>query len=68
MSKKIRPPVKTHGGKHYLKNFIIENFPENYEELIYCEPLCGGASVLLNKNKSKQEIIKIGRASCRERV
>lgn len=57
MSKKIRPPVKTHGGKHYLKNFIIENFPENYEELIYCEPLCGGASVLLNKNKSKQEII-----------
>lgn len=53
----LRPPVKTHGGKHYLKHFIIENFPENYENMTYVEPMCAGASVFLNKNRSKQEVI-----------
>lgn len=55
--KVIRPVVKTHGGKYYLKDFIIENFPNNYQELIYGEPMCAGASVFLNKEKSKEEII-----------
>ena len=55
--KKLRPPLKTHGGKYYLSNWIIENFPEGYEDLTYCEPFCAGASVFLNKNESKEEVI-----------
>ncbi len=57
MSKKLRPPVKTHGGKWFLKEFVISNFPENYKDLAYCETMCAGASVFLNKEKSSQEII-----------
>lgn len=55
--KKLRPPVKTHGGKFYLCNWIIENFPPDYEELTYVEPMCAGASVFLNKKPSKEEVI-----------
>ena len=55
--KKLRPPVKTHGGKFYLMDFIISNFPENYKELNYCELFCAGASVFLNKEPSKEEVI-----------
>ena len=54
---KLRPPIKNHGGKFYLASWIIEHFPSNYEELTYCEPFCGGASVFLNKKKSQREII-----------
>lgn len=53
----IRPVIKTHGGKYYLKDFIIENFPDNYQDLVYCEPMCAGASVFLNKTPSREEII-----------
>lgn len=38
-------------------NYIIEHFPANYEEMTYCEPMCAGASVYLNKKPSKQEVI-----------
>lgn len=55
--KAIRPPVKTHGGKWYLRNFVIENFPENYENYTYVEPMCAGGSVFLNKSKSQEEVI-----------
>lgn len=54
---KLRPPVKTHGGKFYLSDFVIENFPENYQELTYCEFMCAGASVFLNKLPCKEEVI-----------
>lgn len=57
MTKKLRPPIKIHGGKFYLSNWIIGNFPKNYKELNYCEPFCGAASVLLNKDRSPQETI-----------
>ena len=55
--KKIRPPVKTHGGKHYMADFIIGLFPEDYREMTYCEPMCAGASVFLNKDRSSEEVI-----------
>lgn len=55
--KKLRPPVKTHGGKFYLCGWVIENFPTNYHELTYVEPMCAGASVYLNTNPCVQEVI-----------
>ena len=56
-TKKLRPPVKTHGGKFYLAQFIIDNFPKGYEQMAYCEPFCAGASVFLNKARSPDEVI-----------
>jgi DNA adenine methylase len=53
----MRPPFKCHGGKSYLAKWIIEQFPEKYESMTYLEPFCGGASVLLNKNPSEDEVI-----------
>ena len=56
-TKKLRPPIKIHGGKFHLSNWIIDNFPKDFTQLNYCEPFCGAASVLLNKERSPQETI-----------
>lgn len=56
LSSKLRSVIKIHGGKSYLAKFIINHFPQNYRELTYLEPFGGGASVLLNKNRSAREI------------
>ena len=53
----IRPAFKMHGGKRYLSPWVIENFPPNYEAMTYLEPYAGAASVLINKNKAKEEAI-----------
>jgi DNA adenine methylase len=59
MSKKttIRPPFKMHGGKFYLSQWVISQFPQNYEKMYYIEPFCGGANILLNKTPSNEELI-----------
>lgn len=36
-----------------MAKWIISHFPEDYENYAYLEPYCGGANVLLNKQKSK---------------
>lgn len=55
--KTIKPVFKCHGEKASLIQWIISHLPENYEEMTYVEPFCGGANIFLNKNKSKVEII-----------
>lgn len=55
--KTIRPVFKCHGGKFYLAKWVLDNFPENYQEMTYIEPFIGGANVLLNKERSKTEIM-----------
>ncbi len=47
--------MKTHKGVNHT--WVIQHFPKNYVEMIYCEVFCGGANVFLNKKPSKQEII-----------
>lgn len=48
-TKKLRPVIKTHGGKWYLHQWIISHFPKDYQNYNYVEPFCGGANVGLNK-------------------
>ena len=54
---KKRPPFKIHGGKHYLAQFIIDQFPENYETMTYVEPYSGAGSVFFNKKRSAEECL-----------
>jgi len=54
---RIRGPIKTHGGKFYLSKFIIDQFPENYESMVYVEPYVGGGSVFFNKKRSAEECL-----------
>jgi DNA adenine methylase len=42
---RLRPPVKTHGGKAYLARKIVALFPDGQKW--YAEPFAGGLSVLL---------------------
>lgn len=56
-TKKVRPAFKCYGGKWFLNSWVIEHFPENYEELDYLECCVGAGNVLNNKKKSKREFI-----------
>lgn len=43
----VSPPLKWHGGKHYLADWIISLMPPHVH---YVEPFFGGGAVLLRKN------------------
>ena len=53
----MKSPIKVSGDKWHLKDFIISNFPESYEQMTYVEPFCAGATILLNKNPSPSEVL-----------
>lgn len=36
---------------------VVSEFPENHEELVYCEPFCGCCSVFLKKTPSKISVL-----------
>ena len=54
---RIRGPIKMHGGKFYLSQWIIDQFPETYETMTYVEPYAGAANVFFNKKRSVEECI-----------
>lgn len=53
---KLKPVIKT-TGKPYLVPWIIEMFPENYREMAYLEPFLGSGEVILNKDRSAEEVV-----------
>jgi DNA adenine methylase len=49
-----RPPLRYHGGKWRLAEWIIAQFPPH---VCYVEPFAGGASVLLQKTPARFEVM-----------
>src|SRR5690348_14762836 len=52
-TRKLRSPLKWHGGKSYLARRIVALFPAHR---VYLEPYLGGGSVLLNKLPAGREV------------
>jgi DNA adenine methylase len=50
----MNSPIKYYGGKTYLVDILLQNFPNNYD--IYIEGFGGGASLLFAKNSNPLEI------------
>lgn len=50
----MNSPIKYYGGKSYMTNIILGQFPKDYE--IYVEGFGGGASVLFHKPQSGVEV------------
>jgi len=52
----LTQPIKRHGGKHYLADWILSHRPAEY--ITYCEPYFGGGSVLLKHDpKDHSEVV-----------
>ena len=54
---KLKLPIKNPESKNYLIPWILEKFPQNYENLTYVEPFLGSGYVFLNKNPSVEEVL-----------
>lgn len=53
-----KSPIKTNKDKaNQLVQTIIQHFPEDYQSMRYVEPFVGNGSVLLNKQKSIEEVV-----------
>ena len=53
----VRPILKITNDKWPVKDWIVSNFPEDYEGMTYLEPYGGTVDILFTKKKSKFEII-----------
>jgi DNA adenine methylase len=56
---KVSPPLKWHGGKHYLAARIMALMPPH---LHYVEPFCGGLAVLLARDPNDRRLWLSGQA------
>jgi site-specific DNA-adenine methylase len=54
---KKKKQIKISKPKKIQKFDIISEFPENYKELVYCEPFCGCCGTFLRKEQSKISIL-----------
>ncbi|MBM4056612.1 MAG: DNA adenine methylase [Planctomycetes bacterium] len=54
MVKTLKSPVVRIGGKGMISGWLREFIPEH---VTYCEPFCGGASLLFSKEHSRVEVI-----------
>lgn len=54
---RLRPPLKTFGGKHYLAPWVVSLMPDDVAARWYVEPFAGGASVLLEKPRGPRELL-----------
>jgi DNA adenine methylase len=53
---KIKPIIKLNDSKNHLVPWILDKFPEGYQNMTYLEPFLGSGSVLLNKDPSQEEV------------
>lgn len=51
-----KPFIRQANEKWSIKSWVVSHFPENYEQMTYCEPFGGSAHVLFHKSPSKIEI------------
>ena len=56
-NKKLKPIFKSSLGSQTFQSWVISEFPENYQELIYVDVFCDNLGIYLEKSKSKIEII-----------
>lgn len=52
----MKPIVKT-TEEADIGKWIVGEFPENYEDMIYVDTMCGSLGVFLRKSKSKLEVL-----------
>jgi DNA adenine methylase len=52
----MKPIIKVREGKGYLATWVVERFPQGYQNMTYLEPFLGGGSVLLAKEPSVEEV------------
>jgi len=66
MKKKIKKKTKQSQTKPLLRSYLkrigflkwaVSHFPEDYRELTYVEPYCGGLGTILNKDASTIEVL-----------
>jgi site-specific DNA-adenine methylase len=52
----LRPVIKASSSRHKVADWIVEKFPEGYQNMEYLEPFLGDGSVLLSKDSSVEEV------------